>query len=412
MKTAKTSKRALLCSVLSLALCLRMLIGTTFAWFTDTATTAVNKIQAGNLDIELQMKDKDDKWVNAEGKTLPFLVEGAIPAEGTQILWEPGCTYKTQGFKIKNNGNLALKYKVAINGTTGSSDLLKVITFSIVNVAGETVNLDTFEGHLASTNALSDAYYIQGHMNETAGNEYQEKELDGVSITVYATQDTVEYDSTGKDYDQGAAYPATTANELQDALTKGGVVNVTENLDPEATLTVSGDTKATIDATGKTIANQKDIWDKKPNDWSLISVQEKANLTITGGNFQAKANDCYAIDVQDPDAKLTIKDGTFNGNISAVYVFEGEVTIEGGFFQIQQLASNEGRPYSFLLNCYDANFKNGTAKITVTGGTFVNFDPSNTNGEPTNPTSYLPAGYHVESAKQSNGDTWYTVVAD
>ena len=404
MKTAKTSKRALLCSVLSIALCLSMLIGTTFAWFTDTATTAVNKIVSGTLDVEL---------VGENGEALPAQLtwqKAAGASAGEAVLWEPGCTYKTQGFRIKNNGNLALKYKVAINGTTGSSDLLKVITFSIVNVAGETVNLDTFEGHLASTNALSDAYYIQGHMNETAGNEYQEKELDGVSITVYATQDTYEKDSKDDQYDVGAAYPATTANELQDALTKGGVINVTENLDPEATLTVSGDTKATIDATGKTIANQKDIWDKKPNDWSLVSVQEKANLTITGGNFQAKANDCYAIDVQDPDAKLTIKDGNFNGNISAVYVYE--VTIEGGFFQIQQLASNEGRPYSFLLNCYDANFKNGTAKITVTGGTFVNFDPSNTNGEPTNPTSYLPAGYHVESAKQSNGDTWYTVVAD
>ena len=189
MKTAKTSKRALLCSVLSIALCLSMLIGTTFAWFTDTATTAVNKIVSGTLDVEL---------VGENGEALPAQLtwqKAAGASAGEAVLWEPGCTYKTQGFRIKNNGNLALKYKVAINGTTGSSDLLKVITFSIVNVAGETVNLDTFEGHLASTNALSDAYYIQGHMNETAGNEYQEKELDGVSITVYATQDTYEKDS-------------------------------------------------------------------------------------------------------------------------------------------------------------------------------------------------------------------------
>ncbi len=89
MTSSKSTKRALLTSVLALLMCVAMLIGTTFAWFTDTASTAVNKIQAGNLNIELQMKDNNGKWVNAEGKTLPFLVEGKIPAEGTQILWEP-----------------------------------------------------------------------------------------------------------------------------------------------------------------------------------------------------------------------------------------------------------------------------------------------------------------------------------
>lgn len=434
MKTAKTSKRALLCSVLSIALCLSMLIGTTFAWFTDTASTSVNKIQAGKLDVALEMKnpnfgvsgaeDSDKEWVTAEGKTLNF-----VKAEGhedEEVLWEPGATYQLPELRVVNNGNLALKYKVTVTGAKdanaeNSKDdliLMNVLdwTYSISGNGGATnaASLDT-ERHLAAKTTDADVFdtlTIQAKMRETAGNEYQGLAIEGIAITVYATQDTVEYDSTGNTYDAKAAYPATTANELQDALTKGGVINVTENLDPEATLTVSGDTKATIDATGKTIANQKDLWDDSTNAWSLISVQEQANLTITGGNFKAKANDCYAIDVQDPGAKLTIKDGNFNGNISAVYVYEGEVTIEGGFFQIQQLASNEGRPYSFLLNCYDANFKNGSAKITVTGGTFVNFNPANTNGEPVNPTSYLPAGYHVVEDVKSATETWYTVVAD
>lgn len=421
MKTAKTSKRALLCSVLSIALCLSMLIGTTFAWFTDTATTAVNKIQAGNLDVDII-----GATTTGHVDQLNF-TKAAGAADGEQLLWEPGCRYLTEGFRIANNGNLALKWKAEINkdkvvngkvdGSTIAKDgksLLDVIDFYVVTSTAENaeaVAIEDFIGKLAKTEK-SGVYYIKGVMQTTAGNDYQDLTLEGITITVYATQDTVEYDSTGNTYDAKAAYPATTANELQDALTKGGVINVTENLDPEATLTVSGDTKATIDATGKTIANQKDLWDDSTNAWSLISVQEQANLTITGGNFQAKANDCYAIDVQDPGAKLTIKDGNFNGNISAVYVYEGEVTIEGGFFQIQQLASNEGRPYSFLLNCYDANFKNGSAKITVTGGTFVNFNPANTNGEPVNPTSYLPAGYHVVEDVKSATETWYTVVAD
>ena len=110
MNNKKTTKRALLSSVMAIVLCLAMLIGTTFAWFTDSASTAVNKIQAGNLEIELQMKDNNGNWVNAEGKTLPFLVEGKIPAKGTQILWEPGCTYYVPEVRVVNKGNLAVKF--------------------------------------------------------------------------------------------------------------------------------------------------------------------------------------------------------------------------------------------------------------------------------------------------------------
>ena len=75
----KATKRALLTSVMALVMCVVMLVGTTFAWFTDTASTGVNKIQAGNLDIELEMQvteNGETKWVKAEGETLQFLVEG------------------------------------------------------------------------------------------------------------------------------------------------------------------------------------------------------------------------------------------------------------------------------------------------------------------------------------------------
>ena len=88
MNSKKTTKHALMSSVVALLLCCAMLIGTTFAWFTDTASTAVNKIQAGMLDVDLEMYDGAN-WVSAEGKTLQFKVNGAIPAAGTQILWEP-----------------------------------------------------------------------------------------------------------------------------------------------------------------------------------------------------------------------------------------------------------------------------------------------------------------------------------
>ena len=90
MTSSKSTKRALLTSVLALLMCVTMLVGATFAWFTDTASTGVNKIQAGNLDVKLEYatawnEDGSVKtWADAEGKTLPFLVNGKIPAEGTQ----------------------------------------------------------------------------------------------------------------------------------------------------------------------------------------------------------------------------------------------------------------------------------------------------------------------------------------
>ena len=127
MENSKSTRRALLTSALALLMCVAMLVGATFAWFTDTASTGVNKIQAGNLDIELQMKDNNGNWVNAEGKTLSFLVNGKIPVEGTQILWEPGCTYELPQLRVVNNGNLALKYKIQITGIQGDAKLNKVI---------------------------------------------------------------------------------------------------------------------------------------------------------------------------------------------------------------------------------------------------------------------------------------------
>ena len=197
MTNRKSTKRALLGSVMAMVLCLAMLVGTTFAWFTDTASTGVNKIQAGNLDVALEMQNADGKWVSAEGKTLDFVK--AAGAENEAILWEPGCTYELPALQIRNNGNLALKYKVAITGINGSAKLNKVIDWTIGDVAMGT------EQHLAA--GESNAFTIKGHMKESAGNEYMNESIDGIAITVVATQDTVESDSFDKDYDAGAEYP-------------------------------------------------------------------------------------------------------------------------------------------------------------------------------------------------------------
>ena len=414
MNNKRATKRALLTSVMALVMCVVMLVGTTFAWFTDTASTGVNKIQAGNLDVDIIGEDGK----SLDGMTLSFKNVN----DKTDILWEPGATFFTQGFQIVNKGNLALKYKVVVSGTTGDAKLLEAIDFAVVTddtkkdaeavsfaEEGKLLN----KGDTAPESAVTDTgakayYYLRGHMKEEAGNEYKNLTMDGISITVYATQYTHENDSFGPDYDKNATYyPVLNAAGMKDALVNGGNIKVDANVDPSEALVATKDT--TIDMNGKTIANINDVWEKNPKSWSLISARESADLTITGnGTFAAKENDCYAVDVQD-GATVTIENGTFIGNIHAVYVLKGTAYIKGGFYSVQQKYPDAAKADEFVLNCYDANRANGTAKIIVTGGTFVNFNPANCQAEGAH-TNFVADGYSVISETKANGDVWYTVV--
>ena len=413
MNNKKATKRALLTSVMALVMCVVMLAGTTFAWFTDTASTGVNKIVAGNLDVDIIGENS-----NEHVATLNFTKANAATDAGATeaVLWEPGCRYLTEGFRIANKGNLALKWKAVVNkGTTaenpGKFDLLDVIDFYLVtskDVDDMGTELNEFSDKLAAkTN--SGVYYIKGVMKTTAGNDYQGLTLDGITITVYATQDTVENDSFGPDYDKNATYyPVLDAAGMKDALVNGGNIKVDANVDPSEALVATKNT--TIDMNGKTIANTNEVWKDDTNSWSLISARENADLTITGnGTFKAKENDCYAVDVQDSTATVTIENGTFIGNIHAVYVYEGTAYIKGGFYSVQQKYPDASKANEFVLNCYDANYKNGTAKIIVTGGTFVNFNPADCKAEGEN-TNFVAPGYSVIREDKANGDKWYTVV--
>ena len=196
MTNSKQTKRALFSSVVALLLCFTMLLGTTFAWFTDSASTSVNKIQAGTLDIQLL----DANGNSLEGKTLAW--QKAAGHENEEVLWEPGCTYNLQTITIKNNGNLALEYKIEITGINGDAELNEAIEWTITN--SNTVS-DLGADHSLAVGA-SDTLTISGHMKEDAGNEYQGLSIDGIAITVLATQDTVEYDSYDNQYDKDATY--------------------------------------------------------------------------------------------------------------------------------------------------------------------------------------------------------------
>ena len=391
-----STKKALIASVLSLVLCVSMLVGSTFAWFTDTATTSVNTIQAGTLKVDI---------VNESGTSLKGSSMSFVNSDGSaDILWEPGATFRTIGFKVKNIGNLAFKYKMVLNGVDGDNELLNGITFKVVKADGTAVDLSMFEGHLTK-DAESEVLYIEGHMAEDAGNDYQGKELTGLGITVYATQDTVEKDSKDDQYDKDATYSVANVADLAAALGKDGIVNVVEDLNPAETVVSTANT--TLNMGGKTVANTSDLWNDDTDSWSLVSARV-GELTIEGnGKFAAKENDCFAVDVQD-GAKVVIKDGTFIGNIHAVYVYEGELVVEGGFYSVQQKYSDAAKANEFVLNCYDANRAAGTAKITVKGGTYVNFNPADCYAEGEH-TNFVADGYKVTSAAQENGDVWYTV---
>ena len=414
--TSKSTKRALISSALAILMCVAMLIGTTFAWFTDTASTGVNKIVSGNLKVDIIGANSDSHI-----EMLNFTK--AAGAEGEALLWEPGCRYLTEGFRIANNGNLALKWKAEINKDNivdgkvvdtakDGVSLLDVIDFYVVTKAADgtetAVAIEDFVGNLTK-GAKSDVYYIKGVMQTTAGNDYQDLTLEGITITVVATQDTVENDSINNQYDKDAQYPITSFADLKAAVEWNGKYNVTEDLDPDASLIIKN-AVVTLNATGKTIANTQDIYNAATYDWSMISVRGwMGNLTITGGTFAAKENDCFVIDVRD-GGYLTIEDGKFIGNVDAIYVEKGTAIIEGGFFDIQQklTGSTLEAQYKTLLNCQDANYNAGSAKIIVKGGTFVNFDPSNNpEGEG---TSFVADGYKVVSEVHGS-DTWYTVVA-
>ncbi len=186
MTNTKTTKRALLASVLSVLMCISMLIGSTFAWFTDTASTNVNKIQSGNLKVDLV----DENGASLEGETLYFKdVNGK-----TNILWEPGCTYELQDVYVKNLGNLALTFVVDITGIKGDAKLNEAIEWTIVLP----------DGGLLPAGETSGAIKISGHMKETANNDYQNLTIEGIAITVKATQVSYENDSNGPNYDSAA----------------------------------------------------------------------------------------------------------------------------------------------------------------------------------------------------------------
>ena len=350
MNNSKMTRRALFTSVVAMFVCITMLIGTTFAWFTDTASTAVNKIQAGTLDIQLL----DEEGNSLEGQTL-----GWVAADGRtqdKILWEPGCTYKLQPIVIKNAGNLALKYKIVITGIQGDAKLNEAIEWTINDA-----NLGA--DHPLAAGA-SDTLTISGHMKESAGNEYQGKSIEGIGITVVATQATVEHDSNGKTYDAGAEYgtAVATAAEFSSAIAAGQDVLLTSNIVLDSQLDITND--ISIYGNGHTVISNKPV-----------NVAADANVTFKNVNFAAptntnnQASNLYASGLT---GKLVLDGCTFSGAqwdcIQITPVAGAEIVINNCTFELNTpaQAGNKTR----FIHIEAAYGSNADVKITMTNNFF------------------------------------------
>ena len=179
-----STKKALVASLLCLALCFSMLIGTTFAWFTDSVTSGSNVIKTGNLDIVLEYWD-GDSWEDAEGNIIPF-----VAADGraqSDILWEPGCTYKMAPIRVRNEGSLNAKILITINGITGDSKLLEVINF---NTTINNIPQSVLEGSAGNQLAQFEGKTVDIMYGMTEGNIVFDWSLAGKGTTTPGTGHT------------------------------------------------------------------------------------------------------------------------------------------------------------------------------------------------------------------------------
>ena len=382
-------------------MCVSMLVGTTFAWFTDTASTGVNKIQAGTLDVQLL----DEQGNTLEGQTLSW--KKAAGHENEAVLWEPGCTYNLQSFKIKNNGNLALKYKIVISGIVGDAKLLEAIDFTVTGVDGVTTAnaLNGFEGKLAAS-SMTDAITISGHMKESAGNEYQGKSIDGIGITVVATQDTVEHDSNGNTYDERAEYPvlASSVSDFRDALSQGNsTIILASDVTVEDGIQMSVENDASINFNGNTLKGAVE-------SGSISSSDGPTNLVLSDPNN----SDEYSI-----DGELVQHAGGGYTQLAAITVWKPTVTIESGKYThdneviLCQLQTQDPDAVGVVVNggTFDGKgaasvIANVFGNVIINNGTFNAYDDGDASGE----CVYVSSGSsHVPSITTINGGTFNAV---
>ena len=298
------TKRALLSSVLAMFLCFAMLVGTTFAWFTDSVTSEGNIIQTGTLKVAMS-------WAN--GTEDPASANWTDASAGPIFnydLWEPGYA-DVKHVQIENKGTLGLKYIIKIVANGEVTDLADVIDVYYMDPAAQVTDraaltadkkLGTLTEVLAGveTSAAGELAVGEKHtitlalkMQEEAGNEYQDKSIGTTfSVVLLATQLSAENDAFGPDYDKDAAYAVdyfvTSSAELQAAINEGGTIALMEDIDLSALMS-----RAAADPSLKVPAGKEVVIDLNGHTLSSTSAQ-------TGKNY----------DMIDVRGTLTVKNGT------------------------------------------------------------------------------------------------------
>ena len=407
MTNTKSTKHALLASAMALFLCFTMLLGTTFAWFTDSVASGSNVITAGNLDLEVEYTLDGTNWDKLDGATDLFQKD----------LWEPGHT-EVVALRITNNGSLALKYTANMNvndetpgknkdgGDIVLSEILTVGTLvQAANQVGDIAvelaftNENMYKGTTAfkASNVLEenqelfpgDAHYviIKVDMAETVGNEANAVDKDNVpsidfGINVVATQFTYEKDSFGTDYDKDAIYPVANIQEFQAAIAEakdGDIITFTNDLVGDVTVPQKADTKITIDGNNQKFAGTLLVDGKS-------ATQTTAGITIKNINFtDATADACITLGKSGDNntrytCNVTIENCTFDapGKVGVKSYTSGDknLTITGctATANAHSLVQVAGVDKVVVENCEvysknGANFNQST-NVTIIGSTF------------------------------------------
>ena len=384
-------KCSLITSAIAFVICFAMLIGTTFAWFTDTAVSGGNIIQTGTLNVELY------KWngvVTDERENAVKLNENSPSAFPTEVEWEPGHTQVVY-FSIKNEGSLALKYKVALE-VTGYTDasILEVMSFNVTPDAqygevtswtgngvyvqpGKTDYVNGANQDVALAAQSEHFFALAIHMDEDAGNIYQDQTVT-FDIVVLATQLADESDSFGSDYDAGAEYYDPTApvevasfEELQAAVNAGKKVTLTADITAtgNAALVVPENVSATIDLNGYTYTSK----DGGSSNWMAIHIKDGATLTVNDSVGTGKiVSSCYGVYVK-VGSKFVMNGGTLevsgNGQYDmAVVVYNGEFVMNAGTINAQYAVWSDNYYKNNVAEYADAP----VASITIAEGCVIN----------------------------------------
>ncbi len=364
MNNSKKTRRALLSSVIALALCFSMFVGTTMAWFTDTASSKGNTIQSGTLDVLLL----DSVGDSLEGKTLAFVQKTGDTTETTveSPLWEPGATFITQQFKLKNNGNLHLKYTITVTGIDGDAKLNEAIDWSVIDPS--VTEITELTGTLAP-GAESVLMNLKGHMKESAGNEYQGLTIKGVAITVTATQATVEYDSYSNQYDANAESPVVKTVTVPENNTDDVVLTTGTDETDAVEVTVPAEAAEAGDVYKVVVSNEVTEIDSVTSETTVAF-----DLTLYKNDEKVSGDTVYKV-TKNVGAGLFISEVTHNGTAltaattgaDQTYNYDsttGELTIYTASFSPFEVTYTTSKDYTKILN----RGHNKNSEISVSTG--------------------------------------------